>query len=443
MKRIIAILLVLAMAFAVAACNDTGKDPAGSNKPSDNGGNNDKEEEVNIVFAENGKAKLYIVVPETLTTGANQARTLIKQVIKEEIGVTLMSGTMSDCEYEIHLGNTGDEAAAIIAELKEDEFAIKTVDKKIYIVAYNDLYLYDVAEYFLEYYLEDDKYFEMDEKSLVLKKAINDVDKTETDTLRYFLASGGDLTASVEEVVKVKNDHYAGESGTVPYRRQGGCFSGTAVYQSLITSKASNEKYGRIMKKDLKTGETTYSELRTDMGHMNAMTYNFKTDEVLVANGTSILIFDADTLVYKKTVKISTGASSGIAYDPIGNRFIAGYFTYYKGDLSAATGKKFSHTEEIANKISTDAYNALQGTATDGYFVVSLLAKSGAGPNGGYNCHVAVYDMEGNYLGLIKVTVPNGAEPENVSIIDGVIYVGVATPQPNVTLYKVVPNFVD
>lgn len=433
MKRIIALLLVLVMAFSIVACDDGGKTPSGSSsKPTgDNNELDNQEEETNIVFAENGKSKLYIVVPTEPSTGASHARTLLQSSLKERIGVTFLGGTMSNCEYELHLGNTGDEAAAIIAELEEGQFAIKTVGKKIYIVAYNDLWLYDVAEYFIETYIEDEDYAEIGEKSLALKKAINDVDMADTTTFRYMLSQGiENYDATVKKTFDVKNTEYEGVSNTVPYRRQGGCFSGTALYQSLITA-APSEKYGRIMKKDNKTGEVTYSEIRTDMGHMNAMTYNSKTNEVLVANGKKILIFDGDTLEYKKTVTASAAASNGIAYDPVNDRYILGYFNFVK-TLTSSVSKSFGHDESV----NLNAYNAYQGTASDGYFVVSLLANSNA--PGGYSCDVAVYDMDGNYFGLIKVSGHKGDEPENISIIDGKIYVGVCTDQPVFTLYEVV-----
>lgn len=438
MKRIIALLLVLVMAISVIACDDK-KTPSTSSTPS-SGDNNPpaEQEDANIVFAENGKSKLYILVPEELTSGVNQARMLFQNTIKEKIGVTLMSGTMSDKDFELRIGNTDEVAAEMIAGLKEGEYAIKTVENKLYIVAYNDLYLYDVVESFLAKYLEDESCFEIEGKSMTLKKAINTVGETDKTTLRYYLASASDkkeLDATVEAYATAKNEYYAGISSTVPYRRQGGCFDGTNIYQALISAK---EECARIMKKNIKTGEMSYSEIRTDMGHANSMCYNSKTNEVIVVNGKTLLIFDADTLEYKTKKTISSSASAGLSYDPIGNRFIVGYFNYYKGDLSAATGKSFSHVKEIADKISNKTYNALQGTSTDGYLVLSLLADSNGGPKKGYSCDIAVYDTEGNYLGLIKAVVPNDDEPENVNFINGQIYVTVCTPQPVLTLYKVV-----
>lgn len=440
MKKIIAILLVIITVLSVIACNDSGKTPAGSG--SDNTpGNNDQDngqntEEINIPFVENGKSTVYIVVPEQLTAGVNHARTRLQLAIREKTGVTVLSGTMSDTEYEIHLGNTGAEAAAMIEALGEDEYAIKAVDKRLYFVAKNDLWLYDVIEIFLEMYMEKAEYFESGNKSLVLKKSIDRTAKTKTNTLRYYLSLGQEeLNASVEVAATATNNlQESTSSKTVPYRRQGGCFNGTNYYQGLITK---NEEYGRIMMRNTVTGEMIFSECRQDMGHINDMDYNSKTNEVLVSNGSTIVIFDGTTLAYKRTVKASVSSGSQIAYDPIKDQYVFARapYKYVKNDFSTATGKVIESNQSLQDKYG---YNAFQGTACDGYFFIALQARSGAGTYGGYSCHAAVYSTDGTYLGNIKIEIPNGYEPENVSIYNGDIYVAACTPVPTATLYRVV-----
>lgn len=436
MKRIIALLLVLIMAFSVIACNDSGKTPAGSSSdktPSNNDQDNEQNtEEVNIPFVENGTSSIYIVVPQEINTGISHARTRLQLAIEELTGVTVLSGTMSDAEYEIHLGQTDDTAKALYAELGEDEFTVKTIEKKIYIVAKDDLWLYDNVEYFLKKYLSDDDYVEKGDDSFVLKKAISKTTTTDKKSLRYYLSKGGtNLKGTVAVAATAVNTPSQGNvSGAeVPHRRQGGCFSGTAYYQGLITDK---EEYGRIMMRDLVTGETKFSELVTKPGHINDMEYNSNTNEVMFANGNTVYIFDGTTLELKRTVKSSLSLGGHLAYDPIKDQYIASRFTFVKEDFSGATGKKFSEAEGYTN------YNAKQGTSCDGYFIVALSAQSGAGANGGYNCHAHIYDMDGNFLGMVDVSIPNGDEPENITIWNGDLYITGATPKPTATLYRVV-----
>ena len=430
MKKIIAILLVLITLFSVVACNDQ-PTPTTPSTPKQETNDAPADEPTSIVFAENGKSKIYIVVPETLTTGVNHGRQRLQILIDEMVGVSVLSGTNSDCEYEIHLGQTDDTAKALYAELGEDKFIIKTVGKKVYIVAKDDLWLYDSVEYFVEKYLSNDEYVEKSDKSLVVDKAIDKTATTAKNTIRYYLSQGGtNLKGSVSVAATATNSLSVSnpDGAKMPHRRQGGCFSGTAYYQGLITD---GEEYGMIMMRDLKTGETKFSELIAKPGHINDMEYNSKTNEVLFANGKTVYVFDGTTLELKKKITSPLNLGGNLAYDPIKDQYIAGRFTFVKKDFTASTGKKF---DEAAGYTG---YNAKQGTSSDGYFVVALSAQSGAGANGGYNCHAHIYDMDGNFLGMIDVAIPNGDEPENITIWNGELYIGAATAKPTATLYRV------
>ena len=429
MKRIIAILLALITVFSVVACNDQPKTPTTPSTPNENG-NDETKDDTNIVITENGKSAVYIVVPENLTTGVSHGRQRLQILLKEMTGVSILSGTMSDCEYEIHLGQTDDTAKALHAQLGEDKFVIKTEGKKVYIVAKDDLWLYDNVEYFVETYLKNEEYTEKGDKSLALKKAIDKTASTDTTTIRYYLSKGGvNLKGSVSVAATIVNTPAVNADTTKgPHRRQGGCFSGTAYYQGLITD---NEEYGRIMMKDLVTGETKFSELIKNPGHINDMEYNPNTNEVLFANGSTVYVFDGTTLELKKTIKAGLTIGGNLAYDPIKDQYIASRFTFVKKDFSGGTGKKLNEHADYKN------YNAKQGTSCDGYFLIALNAQSGAGANGGYNCHAIIYDMEGNLLGVIDVSIPNGYEPENVTIWNGELYITGATPKPTATLYRV------
>ena len=431
MRRIIAILLALITVFSVVACNDktTPSTPSTPSTPKENV-NDTPKDDTNIVFAEDGKSTIYIVVPEKINTGISHGRQRLQILLKEMIGVNVLSGTMSDCEYEIHLGQTDDTAKALYAQLGEDKFTIKTEGKKLYVVAKDDLWLYDNVEYLVEEYLSNDEYVEKAEGSFVLKKAISKTTYTDENTIRYYLSKGGvNLKGSVAVAATASNSLSVGSDTTkIPHRRQGGCFSGTAYYQGLITD---GEEYGMIMMKDLKTGETKFSELVKSPGHINDMEYNPNTNEVLFANGKTVYVFDGTTLELKKTIQSTLSLGGHLAYDPIKDQYIASRFTFVKSDFSGGTGKKLSEHPDYKN------YNAKQGTSCDGYFLIALNAQSGAGANGGYNCHAIIYDMEGNLLGVVDVSIPEGYEPENVTIWNGDLYITGATPKPTATLYRV------
>ena len=378
------------------------------------------------------EAKAYIVIPTSVSTNVTYAVELLRSNIKKNTGVTLEKGTKTGSEFEILIGDTGrSESAALKATLTGDQYAIKLMGKKLVIVATNDAFLYEAVRYFTDNCLKEDNATLNSDNIILTSTSIDVKNNGDKNTLRYKLTAGNkNYSATVEEFTTAKNVYYKASSTTIPYRRQGGCFSGTRYYQSLITK---NEEYGRIMMKDVVTGETKFSDPMAGLGHMNDMDYNPDTNEVLVANGKKIFIFDGDTLEYKRTEVAGVSASSSLAYDPIGHRYIVGYYQF-KDQLTDSTSKQFGHSSEV----NLNNYNAYQGSASDGCYVVSLLAHSKGGKDGGYNCHVVVYDMGGNYLGLIDVYIKGGLEPENVSLIDGVLYIGTCTTQPVATLYKVV-----
>ena len=425
MKKIISLILVMIMALSVIACG--GGTPATTPKAPEK---NPPVEKTEIVFAEGGEVKLSVVLPAETNTGVNHAATRIGIIVDEMIGVELSTGSVGEREYELHLGQTDDKAREIYGALGEDEFAIKTVDKKIYIVAKNDLWLYDSVEYFAEKYLASEEYSEASVNNLKLTGDIDEVAKTDKTSVRYYFSLGKEINATVKVKAEATNTYYAGESTTVPYARQGGCFDGTYMYQALVTK---NDECARIMKVNVNTGETTFSEIRTDMKHANSMGYNPDRRELMVGYDTTVFIFNAETLAYKTKITAGQAVSRGITYDPIAHQYVVRWFRFYD-KLDQPVVRSFGHDPSI----NTGNYDAFQGTGCDGYFVTALMAKSGAGTKGGYNCHLAVYATDGTYMGLIKVEIPNGYEPENVSIVDGVFYVTGCTPHPVVTLYEVV-----
>ena len=383
-------------------------------------------------FVKDKNAMAYIVVSDSATSNTKFAVNKLIASINNITGVSLKSGNETGNEYEILIGDTGRaESTALKATLSADQYAIKLEGKKIVIVATHDAFLYDAVKCFIDTYLVEGSAI-VNDANVVLGNMPIDVKGTgDKNTLRYKLTAGTtNYSATVEEFTTAKNEYYKASSTTIPYRRQGGCFNGEKYYQSLITK---NEEYGRIMMKNVVTGETMFSEPMSGVGHMNDMDYNPDLNEVLVANGSKIMIFDGDTLEYKRTEMSNVSASASLAYDPIGHKYIVGYYQF-KESISDATVKQFGHSSEV----NLGNYNAKQGSGSDGCYVVSLLAHSKGGRDGGYNCHVVVYDMDGNYLGLVDVYIKGGLEPENVSVVDGVLYIGTCTSQPVATLYKVV-----
>ena len=76
-----------------------------------------------------------------------------------------------------------------------------------------------------------------------------------------------------------------------------------------------------------------------------------------------------------------------------------------------------------------------QGICTDEKYIYVLYCTSLGSEN--YEAYVYIYDYEGKYINTITVIIPDTREPENISIVDGVLYIGACTAQPVVTFFRV------
>ena len=75
-----------------------------------------------------------------------------------------------------------------------------------------------------------------------------------------------------------------------------------------------------------------------------------------------------------------------------------------------------------------------QGSACDDTFIYSLIFNS---VDGVYNCYFSVYDWYGNIIAVVTVDIPGDFEPENISVVDGTLYIAACSTQPIATLYRV------
>ena len=212
------------------------------------------------------------------------------------------------------------------------------------------------------------------------------------------------------------------------YRRQGGCFNGKNLYQVYISK---DESIARVVRKNALTGDECYSE-PIALHHGNDMTYNPNTNQVLVCHVSEMLVsvFDADTLEHIETRKMERGGSS-ITYLPKSDEYLLGSQLF-----KCVRASDFSDAGDLFTAHPDTKHLVTQGIASDNDHVYSLLCK-GLG-HAKYDTFVAVYDRQGNYESLISFRVEDGYEPENISIVDGEMYVMCCSPQPVTTFYKVV-----
>ena len=369
----------------------------------------------------------YIVIPQKSNKAITHSAEKLILGVKTITGTTLEMGTDSKYQYEILLGDTGrPESDALIATLGDGELAIKVDGKKLIIAARDELFLYEAVELLLESIIEPQK---NDSGNPILIASSTDIAVNGNENSLYYtmMKGSGDLLFASSGAYTLTNSKYyhPGESyETHIYRRQGGTFNGKTVYQAHISA---NEELCVIVGKNIETGKTVYSQPMY-MGHANDVTYNEITNRIYVPNGASIYVFDADTLEYIETVQ-SAVSGSGIHFSPERNVFL------FKGGqgFSTASADLSTYIESVFSSKIT-GYTS-QGIYADDTFIYFLLCDGIGGSK--YTTHIAIYDWHGSFIRFMTVEIEGNHEPENISVIDGQIYIGACTPVPTFTQFKV------
>ena len=429
MKKIISLLLAFIMIFsavAMVACKD---DQPKKTTPNNNDGPDQPGEEIEIPLVKDKKANVYIVLPEKSSNKVTYARDAVKYGIEKITDVSVLSGVFSTSDYEILIGNTGkEESNQVLAELGEGEFAVKTIGNKIVIAAHDEGFLYEAATQFVKKCLGEE-YSNNDPENLTITHAIDITMDGDTESNYYKIVNNARLGGSVSHSIVFEHKEYVKTDKTKPYRTQGGVFTGEYVFQGLINYK---EDQGQIIKYDVKTGEVSYSEIRNDLGHINDLTYNERTNEVLIGGGTRLVVFDADTLEYKRTITNvpipAGGATHRVTYSAARDQYVVAQYGILNSSLKGIV-KKFAQNEVERDTVT-------QGIGCDDIFIYSLCPTVIGSDK--YITNVVVYDWSGNFVSYITLEVPNYYEPENISCVDGELYIEIVYPLlPNIYFDKV------
>lgn len=192
---------------------------------------------------------------------------------------------------------------------------------------------------------------------------------------------------------------------------QGGCTDGKYLYQSLENHNLANhESY--INKYDLSTNKLVKTSKSIQLDHSNDLTYNSKTNQIVVVhnapNRTKISFLDADTLEYISTKTISFSIFS-LGYNATTDRYVIGI----------SGGQDFAILDSEFNLVKQYQANntgyTTQGLECNDKFIYFVQ----------YNENVImIYDWDGNFISQVELNIDASNEPENISLIGDVFYVG-------------------
>ncbi len=367
-----------------------------------------------------------IIMPADASLEVLYARDKIQLDFEAISGLSLSEG--ADTPFEILIGDTGrEESIALKSTLAEDEYAIKTVNKKIVIAASNEAFLYEAAKYFCDNYLKTSKLSANGGEFVLLDENINVKREGDKTSIHYNLSLGTHLNAHGTATYTLNNERYgAADADPRIYRRQGGCFNGEIYYQVFISK---NEEIAVIGRQNVITGELIYSEPRY-MEHSNDATYNPYTDRLYVGNGTTVWVYDGTTLEFIESLTLSH-STARFSYSPERHKYVAASYRIYD--------ESFNYTGVYLKSQLKTLYGDLdltsQGTACDDTFIYSLVFETVE--TGVYNAYLGFFDWYGNTLAFVTVDIPGKFEPESVSIVDGKLYIAACSTQPVATLYEI------
>ena len=386
-----------------------------------------KKVEISLIF--DGKANAEIVLPTSANRYTLYARDRLQLSAQNMTGAALLEE--SEAAFEILIGDTDRaESAELKATLAENEYAIKLYSDKLVIVAKNDVFLYEATRYFIDNYLKE-PYARVDAEAkeiTLLTDSIEIKRSGDKDSLYYKLSLTTKPTGVGVAVHTLDNQKY-GVTNAEPriYRRQGGCYTGDYYFQVFITKK---EELAVIGKKNIKTGEITYSEPR-NMEHANDATYDPYNNRLIVGSGKTVWIYNADTLEFIESMTF-THTTSKFSYSPERHTYVLGSYYFYDDSLTYT--KQYFKGALSSLGVDSSGMSA-QGSCCDDTFIYSLVIDS---IDGVYNAYISVYDWYGNIIAFATIEIPGDFEAENISIVDGKLYIAACSTQPVATLYEVV-----
>lgn len=215
---------------------------------------------------------------------------------------------------------------------------------------------------------------------------------------------------------------------------QGGYSDGNYFYQAFIKKDTSSNEQNnvvRIVKSDAKTGKLVKTSGDLALNHANDITYNPKLNALLVVhnnpNRTWVTLVDAETLEVIRTVTLPYSIYC-MSYNETRDMYVVGIsggqnFRYLDADFNPVGGLHIATTK-------TAGY-VTQGVSSDNDFIYFVLYRQNV---------ITVYDWEGNFVTIIELDV-GSIEPENISVVDGEIFVTCISGGAKV--FRIVPKSVE
>lgn len=214
---------------------------------------------------------------------------------------------------------------------------------------------------------------------------------------------------------------------------QGGYFDGRYFYQSFVKycyndGDAYTNYHGvnnaknivKIVKYDIIARKVVaVSEAMDNLNHVNDITYNSKTKQLIICNSTGntkvISILNSDTLAFVEAKRLSVDIYA-IDYHANTDKYILGIGGTYK---FAIANTDFTQISEYYGGVESSTAYTKQNLCCDDNYVYCLYYGGKQLEN---QDAIYVYDWDGNFVTYIEVNFDT-QEPESISIVDGALFV--------------------
>lgn len=311
-------------------------------------------------------------------------------------------------ELEILIGLTNrEESIALHKTLKERTFAVKSTDKKLIIVGYDDNMTAVGVRYCLDYYVNgwDSIGQVIESGTFTVPANMSVVSPAEAQTPANTIHIGGEYALREAKVFAeiAKDGNYK--------VMQGAATDGTYLYYCIENQAlAAHESY--IYKIEIATGKLVKRSGSLQLDHSNDMTYNPIRNQLVVVhnapNRKLVSFVDVTTLEKVETINIGREIFC-MAYNEKRDQYVIGLSG---GQTFCVVDSNFEFVREYAPVAST-GYTT-QGMTCDDNFL--YFAQSGANV-------VVVYDWDGYQVAIVPIEFTN-IETENICIVGNDIYIG-------------------
>ncbi len=235
-----------------------------------------------------------------------------------------------------------------------------------------------------------------------------------SEKLAEILRSKDSLRAPSKQIGLIKHDG-------VSHISQGGYTDGTYHYQLHIQKDTVNNEENnivRLVKYDIAQEMIVQISDPLPLNHANDLTYNPKRGVFLAVHNNPhrewVSVIDPETLTIIETVTIDFQIYS-IDYNESRDQYVVGLsggqtFRFLDADLKPVSDTVYDPTPLTTGYVT-------QGVTCDDNFIYFVLWQKNV---------ITVYDWDGRFVTLISLTTI-AEEPENISVVDGEIYIGVGS----------------